>query len=480
VTAAAAPVGIGLFPLLAVAGLVIGASSMLAHYTNNVTRDDLETRANGEIERIRDRISKLERANISSELQKELDQIQHTVGEGIPNLQSSRPIFEELRDLSLKVNRADLDETQRGRRIEAVKRAIAEIKASGKPAFALPVARLEDEIERIDDIPAEDRMTELQRMLDELGEMIHPREPFARVSNTKPRSDDMSAEERVRLQREIRDWVDRIAGLDETEGKRLSLVLEKLSADTQFPNRIRILHKQMKTTWGALRERAASSACFRDILLGLRGELDRARRELASDEAAHLVARCDATSGAKFIERTDFMKLYEDIVKFAASQGETIADAFFAGKVKESLEELGYELVSDETEGEDGVDLLRPGSVRYLETPYDDYRVMARVDKNGSLATRLVRAEDEEPETASQADKTRDREIGERWCRDFDAFLNKMKESGIPLDVTVRHEPNETAVIAAPDKIASKKRKSRKAKRKSEDKRMYVGGDDEN
>jgi hypothetical protein len=174
------------------------------------------------------------------------------------------------------------------------------------------------------------------------------------------------------------------------------------------------------------------------------------------------------------------MKLYEDIATFATVQTETASDKLFAGKVKETLEAMGYELIPDEAseETEDG-GILEPGSVRYLETPYEGYRVMAKVDKKGALTTRLVREAEDEEASKGETDETRDREIGKRWCRDFDIFLSKMKDTGMPLDVTVRHEPDEAKIIAAPDKTASKKRARKSSRKRESDMKMLARGDDE-
>jgi hypothetical protein len=166
--------------------------------------------------------------------------------------------------------------------------------------------------------------------------------------------------------------------------------------------------------------------------------------------------------GAKYIERTDFMNLYEDLARYAAGREKEIADALFAGKVKEALEELGYEILED-VDGAGGADTLAPGEVRYLESPYDGYRVMAKVDAGGSLTTRLVRVA-EDDEHASDRDAG-DSAAGAKWCADFDRFLDKMRQAGLPMDVTLRKEPGEAEIMTIADKAetaAGEKRKTRK------------------
>jgi hypothetical protein len=99
---------------------------------------------------------------------------------------------------------------------------------------------------------------------------------------------------------------------------------------------------------------------------------------------------------------------------------------------------------------------------------------MLKVDAKGGVTARLVRAvATEEEKNAPAADQEqKDREAGKKWCRDFDGFLEKMKEQDLLLDVSLRQEPEESQVLvvmdeslsesASPRKRGKKRRKDRK------------------
>jgi hypothetical protein len=232
--------------------------------------------------------------------------------------------------------------------------------------------------------------------------------------------------------------------------------------------------RQVKTLWAAVREREASTSFFRDTLGELKGDLSNAGKSFESPEGLKLMRRCDEMLGARHIEREDFMNLYEDLARYAASREKEIADALFAGKVKEALEELGYEILED-IDGA-GADALVPGEARYLEAPYDGYRVMAKVDAGGSLTARLVRvAKDGEHESgsdtsdndASDSDTSASASaVGAKWCADVDRFLDKMKQAGLPMDVTLRQEPGEAEIMTVTDAAAREERETRKTRKK--------------
>ena len=478
--------GAGIIPLLVFAGVMALAAGMNAvgnHVNERAAHDALASRAQTDAERIRGRIGEMEDTEDSKKFLRALDETEQSLAAAGSDYDALRAVSETLRELSIKMNKSEIEASQRQKRTAAVANAIAEVKAFGQfseleQLERIKLERIEDALARINETGAEDRMTELQRMLDELIDVKNTRERRATypgenvtVFSPKPQKEEIGMEERDRLIVEIHDLASRIADLDEMEGERLAPTLARLSADTRFPERLRSIKRQIKTTLGAVIERAAASAYFRGVLSELRGELEKAREAIKSDEAAKLAARCGTLCGGRYIERADFMKLYEDIAKFAAENGENIVDSLLAGKVKEELESMGYELVGDEIE---------PGSVHYLETPYDGYRVMAKIDEKGSLTTRLVRVIDEdEPALEIPGQAALDREAGEKWCRDFDKFLSNMNDAGLPLDVTLRKEPDETELITVPVKNARKRAKKSSRRRGTEEKLTRARGDDE-
>ena len=335
------------------------------------------------------------------------------------------------------------------------------------PAYAGELRRLEGEFGRISALPVEERMLELQGILEELREMekLAKAAAAADIDNLEEHRYAPHEAERRRIVLEIRDWADRVAQLDEIEGEKLRPLLEGLSPDSPFPDRLVRLRERVKTTWGALREKNASTAFFREKLLELLEMLQASEDAASSQEGSELIRRCDGACGGKFIDRELFMTLYEDISRFVWSRREEIGDALFAQKVEETLAELGYEMLTDDLPAEAGA-----GRVRVLESPYEGYRVMAKVDSKG-VTTRLVRvaADEEEKKNAPAAhQRQKDLETGKKWCRDLDVFLGKMSQQGLPLDVTLRKEPEESELLIVVDKTdkTDKTEPARKKKRK--------------
>ncbi|MDR3230910.1 MAG: hypothetical protein LBT65_05680, partial [Synergistaceae bacterium] len=252
-----------------------------------------------------------------------------------------------------------------------------------------------------------------------------------------------------------------------------------LSADTPFPDRLNLLRRQVRTLYARLRERTALTTLFREKLEELYALVQAAQvpgKDFAP-EAAALARRCETLCGGEYIDRTPFMNLYEDICRFAFSRNEEIADALFAQKVGDVLDELGYELLTDameeETETTDETSALQipallPDRVQYLESPYEGYRVMIRTGGQGEVSVRLVRvvADEKEKEAEGEYQRRKDVETGQKWCHDVDGFLDRMREEGLPLDVTLRREPEESEVLVVVDRKAARTGARKRAKKR--------------
>ena len=53
-------------------------------------------------------------------------------------------------------------------------------------------------------------------------------------------------------------------------------------------------------------------------------------------------------------------------------------------------------------------------------------------------------------------------EVGKKWCNDLDTFFEKMRHENLPLDVTLRKEPEEVELMTVVDKNMRKRKKKRK------------------
>jgi hypothetical protein len=422
------------------------------------------------------------------EIGDKLGKLKGSIDERFESKEGATEALLELNSIRQEIREAELDSSQCAFRAKSARRLLGELRAAGIATYERELARLDDEIERAAVLPLEERMLALHAVIEQLREMDRHKELASEVDisslreNRGVRSTSGKAAasdgdmERRRIASEIRDWADRISQMDKSEGEKLRPLIEGLSAGTKFPDRLALIRRQLRGAWGALREKAASTAFFRETLEELMKTLSVSPGALESAEGARLVRRYEALCGgdmdkeAKFIDRVEFMELYEDIAKFAYTRDEDGADAFFVRKVEKTLAEMGYELVSDELDWSEGGGLaaLRPDEARYLESPYDGYRAMLKVGSNGAVTTRLVRLEAGDGETLRGADQdVKDREAGEKFCRDLDCFLERMKESGLPLDVTLRKEPGEAEVLAVAGKSKGKADKERRGKRAS-------------
>jgi hypothetical protein len=426
------------------------------------------------------------------DLKQRFEELQGSLDSRLGEESTMTSAIDELDALRQKVRAAEIDEEQRRIRAESVRRSMEALQALKIAPYEKELARLEEEVEKIQSLPVEERLFELQGVLIQLQEMekFAPTAAEADIGALEERryiytstggasTDDASTDARarkketnLRLVREIRDWADRIAQMDETEGDKLRPMLENLRADTPFPDRLVSLRDQTKTAWGGLRARAALTVLFREKLGELLDLLQASQDAASSREGSELVRRCDTLRGGKFIDRALFMTLYEDVRRFVWTRGEEIADAFFAQKVERALSEMGYELLTDDLPGQEDAAVLQAGRVSYLESPYEGYRVMVKVDSKGVVTTRLVRvveAEEKNAESASAAQEQKDRETGKKWCHDFDGFLEKMQEQNLPLDVTLRKEPEETELLTVVDKnLKDPKARGKKGRKKRE------------
>jgi hypothetical protein len=446
-----------IFKLLAAAGgTVMNKISEKQEHRENLRHGIFK-----EIASLENRIDRAGDGPATLKIKTRLAKMRRSAENGAISEQTAKNLFAELDEVSLDIRRAETDVELCRIRERAIFSSLERYVTAGD---LTPDERGEIERETADAsrMNAEDRLSALSRVSEKLSALKRDGtangEKDARTEALRGRADHDE------IRRDIRDFASRISALDETEGKRAAAMARRADAETKFPDKLEDLHGQIKTLWGAVREREASTSFFRDTLDELREALSNTGESFAAPEGRKLMQRCGAMIGAKYIERTDFMNLYEALAKYASGHEKEISDVLFAGHVKEALEELGYEILED-MDGTNGA--LVPGEVRYLESPYEGYRVMAKID-GGALTARLVRvAENDEHTRDSDAS---DSEAGAKWCEDFDRFLEKMRAAGLPMDVTLRKEPEETEIMTISDTAEAtvgKTRKTRKKRRRS-------------
>jgi hypothetical protein len=466
----------GSFSLLQALLLTAGAGAALAGFSGMPFKSKAGDLAALKQKMLNDVASELGRVEEYGEnlahgkLRGELDAFRTTLGERLDR-GDAESVVAELHDLQRRIREEEVDEEQCLARAEDVSKKIAELRGKEIAPWEKVLVRLESEAERPAGASASEHLLRLQCVRDELAEMerLLPvasgadidalREtPYAPAAPSGPQPGGGPEDDARACIHEIRDEADRIARLDAWEGERLRPVLNGLKADTPFPGRLFLLRRQLRATSARLRERAALTTLFREKLAVLDNLLQAAQasgRDF-TETAATLARRCETLAGGKYVDRAAFMALYEDVCRFVFARNEEIADALLAQKVGDVLDELGYELLTDAEPVP-----LAPDRVQYLESPYEGYRVMVKVGGRGEVSVRLVRVVADEKERTAEGEyqRQKDVEAGRKWCRDCDGFLDKMREQGIPLDVSVRREPEESEVLVVVDRAQEPRRK---------------------
>ena len=431
-------------PILAANGmmaLAMAASALADISREKASNDIISANVLRQIEDIREKVRDVGDSKLSEKLLFEIDGAVDKLFAAKSDYSRIRAVADTLRDMSTKTKKAEIEKSQRVQRIAAVTRMIKEIKAMGpfystQDFYRKKLEKIERDLSYMGKVPSEGHMIQMRRMLNELEEIKKIRKDlFSQQKRSAPQAQQKNKaleEERYPAIFEIRDLVERIIGLDETEGEKLAPILGKLSAYTRYPNSLLTLRRQLKTKLGEINELIASTSYFREALSAMRGELQKASRAIFSDEAAHLAVRCDAICRGRYIERDDFMTLYEDIALFAAENGEQIVGSLMEAHLRDELKKMGYIPAADEQP-----DPSTAERVLRFETPYAGYRVIAEFD-GFSLSASLLRAAGEDgPEGACDRDLL-DRKAGAKWRGDFEKFLARMKKAGLPLEVTIR------------------------------------------
>ena len=438
-------------PILAANGmmaLAMGASALANLSREKASNDIISANVLKQIEDVRERVRDVGDSKLSESLLLDIDRAVDKLFAAKSDYSRIRAVADTLRDMSTKMNKAKIEKFQRVQRAESVRKMIKEIKAMG-PFFSTEdfyrkkLEKIERDMAYIGKVPAEGHMIEMRRMMHELRDIKKIRNDlfFQKEHNVIPpqaqQKNKIREEEKFPVIIEIRDLAERITDLDETEGEKLTLMLRNLmSTFARFPSSLHSLKRQLRATLSAINERIASTSYFREALSVMRGELDKASRAINSDEAAELAARCDAICGGRYIERDDFMTLYEDIALFAAENGERIVGSLIEAHLRDEMKRMGYKLTQDEMSDPD----KEPERVLCFETPFDGYRVAAKLD-GFSLFTSLLRDPDDDRGNNSGDQDSHDRKAGEKWRGDFGKFLARTKKAGLPLDVTLHRQP---------------------------------------
>ena len=262
---------------------------------------------------------------------------------------------------------------------------------------------------------------------------------------------EAEAIESAALLGDICDFGGRVAFFSEDEAERLKpLVLEaKQGANAQ---RLKLIRSQVKTTYGRLREQAILTDMFkrdfRDFLPPM--------RKASGTES--LCVRMEDLLTAPVVSREEYNDIYKAVKGVFEEQMDTITDAMFAEMIEKKLTVMGYKLM-DENGNPAG---LPPGEMRMLSTPYEGYRVRVKVNKNNTVATRLVRVvgSEEEKASVSEYQRQKDIETGKLWKQNIEEFYRTLGEEGLPMKIVFSKDPGEEPLDIIVDKSAQIQRRT--------------------
>ena len=262
---------------------------------------------------------------------------------------------------------------------------------------------------------------------------------------------EAEAIESVALLGDICDFGGRVAFFSEDEAERLKpLVLEaKQGANAQ---RLKLIRSQVKTTYGRLREQAILTDMFKRDFRDFLPPMRKARG------TESLCVRMEDLLTAPVVSREEYNDIYKAVKGVFEEQMETITDALFAEMIEKKLTGMGYELM-DENGNPAG---LPPGEMRMLSTPYEGYRVRVKVNKNNTVATRLVRVvgSEEEKASVSEYQRQKDIETGKLWKQNIEEFYRTLGKEGLPMKIVFSKEPGEEPLDIIVDKTAQTQRRT--------------------
>lgn len=213
--------------------------------------------------------------------------------------------------------------------------------------------------------------------------------------------------------------------------------------------RLKLLTDNAKIILATVKEKKAWSKVYRETLTNMAHEIR------AIGEYAELEESIEQVCAKKYIENSEYLVLKDRALKKICELREN-ADrkssiSKFADKTREKLRELGYEVEDESRDGatDDENEKFKKGEPVYFNSGDGEYRVMAKMNENGELGTRVVRLVDDisEKSKISSYQMQKDAEHAGKWCKDYDKLLHKLEEEGMKAEVKIRKEPTEEHVV---------------------------------
>jgi hypothetical protein len=263
------------------------------------------------------------------------------------------------------------------------------------------------------------------------------------------------------LKKEIGNFHERIKYLDAGVYNELEPIIAEAGQKVPL-QRLELIRDQVKLKYGSLKENIVLTNSFKYKLAKLAGALP------AFKGSEELLEQLNFMLGSRTISQNDFAEITRRVNEFVAHarKPELLkADKKkLAGKIKKSLENIGYHVFDDTNNRENVLEKLENGEIIHLDTEWPEYKVMLKLDDNNQVATRLVKfvANEAEKIKITEYQKQKDSEVAHKWCSNYDKFLEEMRNSGVGISVKLRKEPGDEGVsyIVDPEMVKNSGRES--------------------
>ncbi|MHB8881896.1 MAG: hypothetical protein ACYC69_10370 [Thermodesulfovibrionales bacterium] len=470
-------------------GLAVGFLLSSLNKMDDRTKDNILSDVNNVLYRLRNEISQMDEHS-REELSEQTSKLR-TIEEDIKNLLKNDKI-EGVEKAIIALN-VCIAETRKNIEIAKLKQqeSFAELEFHeerisgiiGSMLPALPEGALKSETEEvkrefikiINEIGASGKIDELADIEKRLG-ILFQKHLLTKGINTASADEDKAEfknseneDKKERLKGEIRKFYSLIEKLDPAVCLELGRLVKGIETET-YIQRIEMVNNNIKLRYGQLKEALAWTAVYRDVLQKLHQKL------ALYEGSGQISASINEILEARYINKTDYESMLMSAAEFIShaeedSERKRLRDRL-AQKIKGGLEGLGYAVIS---EGDD-LESLENEKIVYLDTRWEDYKVMMRLSEGQELVTRLVKVVPTEADMVNMSEyqKQKDIEVAKQWCKDYDEFLGRLGSEGIGFNVKLRKEPDvENVFYVVSEALAS--REAERSKNKEEMKRRLDG-----
>ncbi|MES0337795.1 MAG: hypothetical protein SFH39_15740 [Candidatus Magnetobacterium sp. LHC-1] len=272
--------------------------------------------------------------------------------------------------------------------------------------------------------------------------------------------------EREEIVAEAWQFYNRIRDIDPDYVSELTPLANEID-DCPYSQRLQLIRTTMKLHYGKIKAIMAETNSFRDMLEKLLGYASQ------YDGAAEVSPTIETLFSQKYINRQQYDNGVAQLTEFVAKAEERIARQRLIRQLKDNIESLGYAIAAGTDTASTDVEALASdlllkidtGQIVYIDTQWQDYKVMLKLNKDAELTTRLIRLVQSQQQTQDVPtnQRQRDMEIARKWCEDYDKFLEKLQQEHLSLGLRLRKEPQEQDILYVVDnRQQTNKRKQEK------------------